>query len=205
MDEANLALLERVSAVYMKYGIKSVTMDDLARELGISKKTIYKYFNDKKELVMSIIEMKVELNKAICINCQQNSNNAIDGLNSLSELVIGHLKDVNPTVFYDLKKYHPEAMSIMEAHKWDFVYSMIKENIQRGIKEKIYRSDLNVNIVAKLYISATDSIMNGTIFPWPEFKFQDLFNELIIFHIKGMVNEKGREYLKHDSNFNHEN
>jgi TetR/AcrR family transcriptional regulator, cholesterol catabolism regulator len=196
MDEKKLEIIERASVVYTKYGIKSITMDDLARELGMSKKTIYKYFEDKNDLVRSIIEMKSEMDKAICINCQQNSENAIDDLIKISELVVEHIGNVNPTVFYDLKKYHPDAWEVMVKHKWEFVFSMIQRNIERGIEEGVYRTDLNSEIISKLYVASTDAIMNVEIFPWPNFKFYEVFTELINFQIRGMANDKGRKYLQ---------
>ena len=196
MDEKKLEIMERASQVYMKYGIKTVTMDDLSRELGISKKTIYKYFVDKNDLVRSIIEMKTTMDRAICVNCHQNTLNAIDELFAISELVIEHFNNINPAVFYDLRKYHPDAWEIMEKHKWEFVRSMIRENIERGILEKIYRESINSEILARLYVSSTDAIMNSSIFPWPEFKFQEVFIEMIYFQLHGMVNEEGRTYLK---------
>jgi AcrR family transcriptional regulator len=196
MDEKKLEILERASAVYMKYGIKTVTMDDLARELGISKKTIYKYFDDKNDLVRSIIEMKVSMDAAICVNCMQNSENAIDDLFNLSKLVVEHFSNINPAVFYDLRKYHPDAWGVMEKHKWEFVQSMIQENVERGIKENIYRKSLHPEIMSRLYVSSTDAILNSNIFPWPEFKFQEVFIEMIHFQLYGMVNDEGRKYLK---------
>lgn len=196
MDEKKLEILERASLVYMKYGIKTVTMDDLARELGISKKTIYKYFEDKNDLIRSIIELKTEMDKAICINCMQYSENAIDDLFSLSQVVIEHFNSINPTVFYDLRKYHPDAWEIMEEHKWKFVLEMISDNIKRGIKEGLYRKELNSEILSRLYVASTDAVLNASIFPWPEFKFQEVFSEMIELQLNGMVNEKGKKYLE---------
>ena len=196
MDEKKLEILERASLVYMQYGIKTVTMDDLARELGISKKTIYKYFEDKNDLIRSIIELKSEMDKAICINCMQNSENAIDDLFSLSRLVIEHFSNINPAVFYDLRKYHPDAWAIMEEHKWKFVQSMIRDNIERGITENIYRENMNSEVLSRLYVASTDAVLNANIFPWPEFKFQEVFSEMIQFQLHGMVNENGYKYLQ---------
>ena len=88
MDEKRLEIIERASSVYMKYGVKSVTMDDLARELGISKKTIYKYFDDKSELVRSIVEMKTQMDKALCLNSTEHALNAIDQLFGISKLIV---------------------------------------------------------------------------------------------------------------------
>jgi len=121
MDEKKLEILERAAAVYMKYGIKSVTMDDLARELGISKKTIYKFFSDKNELVSAIISMKVEMEQAVCSGCAQHAENAIESMMSVTKVVTENIGNINPTVFYDLEKYHSEAWGVIEKHKWSFV------------------------------------------------------------------------------------
>ena len=196
MEEKKLEILERATAVYMKFGIKSVTMDDLSRELAISKKTIYKYFSDKTELVNDIISMKVQMDQAICINNTQQSATAIDDLLSTSELVTENLGNINPIVFLDLQKHFPEAWAIIKNHKWEFVLSSIQENIKRGISEGIYRKDLNPLIIGRQYVVSIDMIMNPEIFLWTEFQFEDLFNEVMRFHLNGMTNEKGRELLK---------
>ncbi len=106
-----------------------------------------------------------------------------------------HLTNVNPAVFYDLKKYHPDAYAIMEKHKWDFVLSMIRDNIRRGIQEGIYREEIQPEIISRLYVASTDAVMDGSIFPWPEFKFQQVFMEMVYFQLFGIVSDKGRNYL----------
>lgn len=196
MDEKKLEIMERASAVYMRYGVKSVTMDDLARELGVSKKTLYKYFNDKTDLVNSIIRFKLDMDVALCTNCRLHSENAIDDLINVSRQVIENIGNVNPAVFYDLKRYFPEAWNIMQDHKWVFVLNMARENINRGIAEGIYRENIDVEVIARFYVGITDLILSGDIFPWPEFKFEQLFKEFIRFQIKGMANEKGIKYLQ---------
>lgn len=196
MDEKRLEILERATSVYMRVGIKSVTMDDLARELAISKKTIYKHFDDKNDLVKSIIEMKVEMDKAICLNCMNQSENAIDDLISTIKFVAERIGNVNPTVFYDLRRYYKDAWQIMEDHKWNFVLSVIRSNIERGIKEGIYRDNLHIEVISRVYVASVDNLFNMDIFPWPDFKFQEVFSEIIHFHIHGMANEKGIKYLK---------
>jgi AcrR family transcriptional regulator len=177
-------------------------MDDLARELSISKKTIYKYFSDKNDLVKSIIEMKVQMDSAVCSNTALQSDNAIDELIQISQLVIEQFNDFNPSVFFDIQKFHKEAWDIIVHHKATFVQNMIRENIERGVKEKIYRENLNPMIAAKLYVASSDAAMNSEIFPWPEFKFQEIFIEMIRLHINGMANDTGRAYLKQKLNSN---
>lgn len=196
MDEKALEILERATQVYMKYGIKSVTMDDLARELTISKKTIYKYFSDKPELVKAMIDMKMEMDQAICANSAQQSENAILEMLDISKFVIENIGSINPTVFYDLQKFYPEAWKVIEEHKWGFVLNMITVNIKRGIKEGLYRENLNPKIIGKQYVVATDMITNSNVFPWPEFKFEELFKEIMRFQLNGLVNDQGRKFLK---------
>ena len=200
MDEKRLEILERAVAVYVKYGIKSVTMDDLSQELGMSKKTIYKYFADKNDLIQSIIEMKVGMDKAICQNCVQQSENAIDELINVSKIVVETVGNVNPTVFYDLQKYYKEAASLFYEHKWGFVLSMIQNNIKRGIEEGVYRKNIDCAIISRLYVASTDQVMNTEIFPWPNFNVAKVFTEMIHFHIRGMASDKGIHYLKQKMN-----
>lgn len=195
MDEKRLEILERASTVYMKFGVKSVTMDDLARELGISKKTIYKYFDDKSDLVRCIVEMKMEMDRAICMNSVQQSENAIDNLIQISKLIVGHFGNMNPSVFFDLKKYHPDAWQHIEDHRWHFVMNTIIANVKQGISEGLFRENLNAEIVGRLYVASIDHIFNPDIFPWPQFTFQAVYTEMIRLHIKGLVNEDGLKYL----------
>jgi len=202
MDKKKLDIIERSSLIYLKYGIKSVTMDDLANHLSISKKTIYKYFEDKNDLIVTMIKRTLEFEEKMCYKIQNHSDNALEALIRISKLVIERLNNVNPAIFYDLQKHHNEAWQILEKHKWDFVLSAISANINRGIVEKYYRDDLNVEIISRLYIATIDTIMNPEIYKWPEFQFQELFKEVMRFQFHGLVNENGKNYLK--INFKHE-
>ena len=196
MDEKKIEILTRASGVILRLGVRSVTMDDITSELGISKKTIYKYFTDKDSLINSIIDLKLENDRAICIAGAANAENAIDALFLISKSVCENVASVNPTVFYDLRKHYTVAWQKVCDHKMTFVYDMILKNIQRGIKEGIYREDMNPEVVARLFVSYGDVIMSGEIFPWPEFHYDKVYFETTSFHIYGMSNNKGIEYLK---------
>lgn len=195
-----MELLERASVVFMKYGLKSVTMDDLSRELGVSKKTIYKYFDDKNDLVLNIIQGKVEMDKHKCLMCSVESENAIEDLVNTSRFVIEQLTNMNPSIFMDLHKHYPEAWKRLNDHKWDFVLTHIRENIVRGKKEKIYRNNINPEIIARYYVSSIDTIMDGEVYPYPEFKTEDILSEILRFLIRGLANDKGITYLKEHFN-----
>ena len=202
MDKKQIEILERASQVFMKYGIKTVTMDDLSRELGVSKKTIYKYFDDKNALVNAMFKAKLEEDRETCTTCNEAGVNAIDALIKISRFVMEHLSNVNPTVFYDIRKYYPEAWKLMDDHKWNFILTNIRENLERGIAEKLYRENLNVAIISRLYVSSIETILNGEVFPWPEFKLDETLREVIRFQLKGMVNENGLIYIQ--QHFNNE-
>lgn len=200
MDKKKLEILHKASETFMRFGIKSVTMDDLARELGISKKTIYQYFKDKNDLVDQIILAKTQEDKCECNGVRVESENAIDEMFGISKMIISRISTLNPTVIYDLQKYHPKAWSIMNEHRWNFVHQSFLDNINRGVEEGLYREDINPEIIARMNVSMTDTIFNGTTFPTTIFKYEQVFEEMFRFQIHGMANEKGLTYLL--SNYN---
>ncbi len=200
MDQKKLEILERSSTVFMKYGLKSVTMDDLCREIGVSKKTIYKYFEDKTDLVHSILASKLDLDKSACDLCSASSENAIAELINTSRFVSEQFANINPTVFYDLQKHYPSAWKMMHDHKWDFVLNNIRNNIIRGKKENLYRDNINPDIIARYYVSAMDNLMDGTVYPSPEFRTEQVLTEILRFQIRGLASDKGIAYLKEHFN-----
>jgi AcrR family transcriptional regulator len=180
----------------MKFGIRSVTMDDIANQLGISKKTLYNHFNDKNQLVEQIIHAKLAEDIAVFKKASSEALNAIDELFMHSKYVIETFKAVNPTVFHDLKKYYPAAWKLTLDHKWDFVYNQFLKNINRGISEGIYRKDIHKEIYSKMFVSQIETIIEGDVFPWPEFKYETVFIENFRLHIRGIANDTGLRYFQ---------
>ncbi|MGB0933211.1 MAG: TetR/AcrR family transcriptional regulator [Lishizhenia sp.] len=192
MEEKKLEIIEKSARVFMRFGVKSVTMDDLVSKLGVSKKTIYKYFKDKSDLVMHIIKEETQKDKLVCQTCAENSENAIDELIKVNQHVLeSHLMDIHPSVFYDMQKYHPEAWMIMEDHKSKFMQNMIAHNVQRGIAENIYRDNVNPEIVSLMYAACIDSVMNQDSIP-----FGKVYIEVSRFFLRGLVNPTGLNYLQ---------
>lgn len=196
MDEKTKEILEKAAVVFMRYGVKSITMDDIARELGISKKTLYIHVKDKNDLVYKIIESKVHLDECACSIARESSDNAIEEFFSMRHFVLENIKVINPSLFMDLHKYHSDAWNLITQHKHEFVTSSIKENIKRGISEGLYREDIQIDIVARLILSSADLILEGKTFPWPEFNTEDVFNVMTRFQIRGLASDKGIEYLQ---------
>lgn len=195
MDSKKIEILEKATEIFLRYGIKSVTMDDMARELGISKKTLYNYFKDKNDLVVQIISIKTEYDRCQCMKVKTDAENAIDELFEINRYVSSMMKNIHPSVFYDLKKFHSQASELLHQHKWKFVKETFLENIVRGKREGLYREDMADEIVATIYVGATDLISGGEAFAHMEQTSDQIFYEIIRFHMFGLVNEKGRKYL----------
>jgi AcrR family transcriptional regulator len=200
MEEKQLEIINKSALIFLKNGIKSVTMDDLAKELGVSKKTLYKYFDDKNDLVTKIVESKTVLDRQACKEARCDSENAIDALFNISKFVSDMMQNVHSSVFFDLQKYHRGAWEVMEEHKLNFVKSQIKENIERGQKEGLYIPTLHPEIIASIYISTMDGLFDGESFDIDTHRFQVILDEIIHFQIRGIANEKGLAYLKNRLN-----
>lgn len=196
MEAKAKEIIDRAIPYFMRFGLRAVSMDEISRELGVSKKTLYKYFKDKNELIVKGVEMKIQHDELSCCDYSDSSENAIDELFKISEFVIQSLTNLNPSIIFELKKFHPEAWQVIHTHKWDFVYNSIQKNIERGIKENIYRENINADVIARLYVGSTDLILETDVFPWPEYKLDDVYLEVLRFQIRGLANEEGIKYLQ---------
>jgi AcrR family transcriptional regulator len=195
VDEKFLEIREKIAAVFLRYGLKSVTMDDIAKELKISKKTLYKYVKDKNELILKVMQGQCDMEKVVLADALTQGENAIEELMIFSEMLGQKLQQMNPSVHYDLEKYYPEAWSMFTAHKEDFILGCVQQNIERGMKEGIYRDNVNAEIVSKLYIQKIDCVFDPAVFPVGKFTFYQVHLELMRYHVRGIANEKGMEYL----------
>jgi AcrR family transcriptional regulator len=205
MDPKKREIITQATTIYLKFGIKSVTMDEMARQLGISKKTLYSYVADKNELVEQCVLLEHEGEVCQIGEINKQFENAIDEMLAISRYVAGTLKKIHPSIFFDLAKYHPNALKITNTHKRDFVRGCVVDNLQRGIKQGLYRSNLNVEIVSTIYLATMDHMMLGDIFPESPFSLDSIYQEFFRYHIKGISSASGLEYLneliKNDENF----
>lgn len=182
--------------LFLKYGVKSVTMDDLATHLGVSKKTLYQHFDNKSDLVKKTLEAHLESEKKAVNQIKKESANAVEEIFKLGQHVSAHLQRLNPAILFDLKRYYPKAWVIMEKHKNEFIYSHVLENINRGKKEKLYREDLNQEIIARFYLAMINMIIQ------PEFNtdhHQELvsyYQEYLRYHVRGIASKEGFKVLQ---------
>lgn len=175
----------------MKYGIKSITMDDVARELSISKKTLYQYVTDKDDLVGKFIENEIELRFEEIYKCFKIGFNAIEELFEISFFMNRMMKDQNPTTEYDLKKYYPHHYQKTVKARREGMYKYVLQNLKKGKEEGLYREDMDVEIIAKLYMSRSENTHFNELFTNEEFTSIKLFIEILTYHIRGIATKKG--------------
>lgn len=189
-------IIRKSSEIYMKYGIRSVSMDDIARELSISKKTIYQYFKDKDDLIEKVVKAyidKQECNMKEYISADMNS---IDVLLEVSKFLISNHTKLNTSMLYDLQKYHPKAWEVIVKFRREHVYDYICENMKQGIVEDLYRDDLKIDIVARFYVYRMEQTYDLITLKIENYSFEDIFNTMFINHIRGIANTRGLAYLE---------
>lgn len=196
MEEREKDILEKSGQVFMRFGIKSVTMDDVASKLGISKKTLYQFVSNKDELVYKCIQVLSDRDQKVIDGICAMDLNAIDQNFEISKFLVSMMREMHPSIHFDLHKYHPEAWSKLQSIKQENIHRCTMENIEKGMAEGLYRDDLNVQVISKIYLSRFDVIFDGELFPFPEFSFTDVIWELFRYHIRGIANENGVKYLQ---------
>jgi AcrR family transcriptional regulator len=190
--EVKERILQKATDLFMRYGIRSITMDEIATQLGISKKTIYQFFTDKDEIVEAVIDMEVKRNEDECLGYRINSENALHEIFIAVEELEELLKAMNPLLLYDLEKHHPRAYKKIRDYKYQFLYRMIRENLEKGISEELYRPDMNIDIVTKSRIETAFLVFNQDIFPHSRYKVSEVNYELAILFLHGITTDKGK-------------
>jgi AcrR family transcriptional regulator len=195
MNEELQTILRKVHTLYRKYGIRSVTMDDISHELGISKKTLYQYVRDKDELVNLVIDMEIQERKARMEITFADNCNAIEQLFEIGRCISFMLKDYSPASEYDLKKYYPDLYIKVRDLRRNHIMQFTQGNLIKGKEEGIYREDLNVDIITRLSVANIDSMIDNELITITEFIEPRFFNEYFKYHIRGIANEKGLSIL----------
>jgi len=175
----------------MQYSIRSVSMDDIASKLGMSKKTIYQYFKDKDELIEAVVDDVIDNNQCICNDDREKADNAVHEIFLVMDMMVEMFKTMNPSILFDMQKYHPAAFRKFQLHRNEYLYNVCKQNLERGIKEELYRPEINTDIMARYRVETMLTAFN------PEFQRsvkQSLIvieEEIIIHYLFGLVSVKG--------------
>ena len=197
-------ILHKATELFLNLGFKSVTMDDLANEMGISKKTIYTHFENKTRLVEeSTMDLFWFISNGIdeIIALQKNP---IEELYEIKRFAMHHLKGEKSSPQYQLQKYYPKLHQSLKKKQFEVMQDCVLDNIKRGVEMGIYRNNLNVEFVARIYFSGAISIKDNDLFPMSLFSNTQLEDDFLEYHLRGVITPKGRKILNSIINSNQE-
>lgn len=181
--------------LFLTAGIKSVTMDDIARHLGMSKKTIYQFFKDKNELVMALVKKKLQEDEDQMCALISKSDNVIEEMINMMKCSEEIFSRINPIVIHDLQKYHPEAWQQFQDFKAGVIVRTLEELLTKGIKQGYIRPDIDVKIMARMRVMQVEMGFNTNIFPLAEFSPWKVQYQLLEHFNFGICTLKGFKLL----------
>lgn len=190
--------------LFLTAGIKSVTMDDIARHLGMSKKTIYQFFRDKNELVIALVKKKLKEDEDQIADIMSRSANVIEEMINMMKCSEDIFSRINPIVIHDMQKYHPEAWAEFQKFKADVLISTLEELLTKGIKQSYIRPDIDVKIIARMRVSQVEMGFNTAIFPMSEFNPWKVQVQFLEHFNYGICTLKGYKLLNQYKNINEE-
>lgn len=191
-SEQREKLLKGATELFMRYGLRSVSMDDIARQLGVSKKTIYQYFTDKDDIVATVVKSHMEREQEQFEEITRVSKDAVDEMVRLSYRLKESMRDTNPTVLYDMQKYHPRAWSEWLTFKNKVIRESIVRNLRSGMAGGYFRADLHLDIIANMRLEAVQMGFDQNIFPRDKYSLPDVQVQLFEHFVQGVLTDKGR-------------
>lgn len=181
--------------LFMRYGIRSITMDDVAKELSISKKTLYQFVEDKDDLVKKTIMIHLEdIDQQVTL-IMNKEENAIEQILKIAEMMIGLHKEVSKGLLFDLKKFHPETYTLLMEHREKTMCAQLTNNMNTGIKQKLYRKDLSIDLAIGFYMTLVYSCVDSDITCISNKPFHEKYAGLINYHFHAICTEEGLQYF----------
>lgn len=194
MDNRN-RIIEGAAELFRSYGIKMVTMDSLANYLGISKRTIYEVFSDKDELLIGVMKWMSERQKELVKKVLDESENAIVAIFTLLSINRDHFQNMSPAFQADMKRFHYEGL-MKKAEMYEMPdYKNNKQLFDRGIKEKLFRNDINPDLANRCFDSLVRSVMNNDLYPFDQFSRNEVIGNVLINYLRGISTSQGLELI----------
>ncbi|WP_259014971.1 TetR/AcrR family transcriptional regulator [Emticicia fluvialis] len=189
-------ILKTAESLFRKFGIRSVSMDDIASELGISKKTIYQNFEDKDSIVYEIARTNMVCDIEESERIYKESANPIEQVFKETTLLRKQASTINPAVFYDLKKYHPKTWQLFQEYNKVNFLEIVKQNLREGIAQGYYREDINIEILSRLRMEEVEFAFSREVFPPESFNQMDVHTTLIDHFLRGIMTPKGLAFYE---------
>lgn len=179
----------------MQYGVRSVTMDEIAVQMGVSKKTIYQYYADKDELVDAVMVDIISYNQECCMKDKQTAKDAIHEVFLAMDMMQDMFQNMNPAILFELEKYYPQSFEKFKQHKYSFLYKVLKENLERGIAEEVYRGEIDTDILIKLRLETMMMPFNQVLFPKSKYSLIKVETEFTTNFLFGLATIKGHKLI----------
>ena len=186
---------QKAHDLYMQYGVRSVTMDEIALQMGVSKKTIYQYYADKDELVDAVMVDIINHNQDCCMKDKSTAKDAVHEVFLAMDMMQEMFQNMNPTILFELEKYYPKSFEKFKQHKYSFLYKVMKENLERGIAEELYRNTMEMDILIKLRLETMMLPFNQSLFPKTKYSLLKVEIEFTTHFIFGLATIKGHKLI----------
>ncbi|WP_159021946.1 TetR/AcrR family transcriptional regulator [Formosa sp. L2A11] len=184
-------IIIKSAELFLNLGFKSVTMDDIANEMGISKKTIYQYFETKTKLIEATAIYKFEcISESIDAIFNLNAN-PIDELFKIKEFITNYMSNQKKSPEFQLKKYYPRIHTILKQKQFEVMQGCVSGNLDRGIAAGLYRDNLNVEFISRIYFNSMGALKDHEIFPENQFSLEDLLDNYLEYHLRGICTPLG--------------
>ncbi|MEQ9592932.1 MAG: TetR/AcrR family transcriptional regulator [Cyclobacteriaceae bacterium] len=195
MDEndSKAKILQGATELFLRYGIRSVSMDNIANHLGVSKKTIYQYFKDKDEMVNSVTANHIQKDKSELDWIAENSKNAVEELVNLTHCLRENFREMNPSLLFDLQKYHHKSWALWIEYKSEHIKNQIVRSLNQGKEEGYFRADLNTEILARMRLETIQLAFDPSVFPADQFDLTTVQMQGFEHFIYGLFTDKGRK------------
>ena len=192
-EEVKAQIIDTSVKLFLKSGIKRVTMDDIAHEMGISKKTIYLHFKDKEEIITTATQIYMERECEVMKAIRKNATNAVEHLFNLSKMLRESISNMNVSVLKDMKRYYKKAWAIYQKFERDVFYKEIEASLKDGIKEGYFRKEINVGILSSLRLTEIQMSFDNEYFDHNNFTLYDIQHQLLEHFTYGILSDKGLE------------
>lgn len=195
MNKKLLEIVNQSCKMFAKYGIKSVSMDDIAKACGISKKTLYEHVEDKNELVNKVVTREFEDNSHAPHSINLEDKNAIEALFILYKYSLDFFKDFNFSMEFDLQKYYPSLYKKTAKKRRAKFYNRMFQNMTLGREQGFFRDDFNIDIICKIHITKIETLLKTDIFDNDDYSAIDIFKELFLYHVHAIATPRGLDEL----------
>ncbi len=196
MEEKKEYYLEQIGKLFLRYGLRGITMEEISDELGVSKKTIYNYFESKADIVDMLLQRHLNNKNESMWEAISHGKNAIEILIGITNLMKETIQDIPPLVKRDLVKHFPLQLKKSNEALKNKIYEYIKQNVLKGIDQGLYRSNLNVELIARHYVVSFDRYIRQEVMDGIDFSIDAYYEEILSYHIRGIATLKGVKILE---------